>query len=200
MWTEHIKSQTGQKGQLRGEHPAITTKGLIPMSRLSRKLREREFVELTRELLDSEPVRMMGRWKHHGPVTTLDHSLFVAFSTYRVARLLRLDVRSAVRGALLHDLYLYDSHDKTAHPGNQCFDHPRFAARNAATLTPLTPKERNIILSHMWPLGGALPRSLEAWMVDLVDTICAGLEMSRICRPSRLRERLGVRPLVPVCQ
>ena len=170
------------------------------MSYVSRKLREREFIELTRELLDSEPVRMMGRWKHHGPVTTLDHSLFVAFSTYRVARLLRMDVRAAVRGALLHDLYLYDSKDKSAHPGNQCFDHPRFAARNAAALTPLSPKERNIILSHMWPLGGALPRSLEAWMVDLVDTICAGLEVSRICRPSRLRERLGVRPLVSAAQ
>ncbi len=170
------------------------------MGRLKRKLREKEFVDLTRELLDSDQVRMMGRWKHHGPVTTLDHSLFVAFSTYRVARLLHMDVQAAVRGALLHDLYLYDSKDKSAHPGNQCFDHPRFAARNAAALTPLTPKERNIILSHMWPLGGALPRSLEAWMVDLVDTVCAGLEVSRICRPSRLRERLGVRPLIPVYQ
>ena len=67
------------------------------MNHVKRGLREREFVELTRELLDSEQVRMMGRWKHHGPVTTLDHSLFVAFSTYRVARMLRLDVRSAVR-------------------------------------------------------------------------------------------------------
>ena len=36
----------------------------------------------------------------------------MAFSTYRVARLLHLDVRAAVRGALLHDLYLYDSKDK----------------------------------------------------------------------------------------
>ncbi len=175
--------------------PLCGQKGLIPMSDMKRSLREREFLSLTRELLDSKQVRMMGRWKHHGPVTTLDHSLFVAFSTYRVARLLHLDVRAAVRGALLHDLYLYDSKDKSAHPGNQCFDHPRFAARNAAALTALTPKERNIILSHMWPLGGALPRSLEAWMVDLVDTVCAGLELSRICRPSRLRERLGVRPL-----
>ena len=170
------------------------------MSRASRTLREREFVELTKELLDSDQVRMMGRWKHHGPVTTLDHSLFVAFSTYRVARALHMDVRSAVRGALLHDLYLYDSHDKTAHPGHQCFDHPRFAARNAEALTPLTPEERNIILSHMWPLGGALPRSMEAWTVDLVDTICAGLELSHIFRPARLRKRLGVHPLAPVHQ
>lgn len=169
------------------------------MSHAKREAREREFVALTKELLDSEPVRMMGRWKHHGSVTTLDHSLFVAFSTYRVARALRMDVRSAVRGALLHDLYLYDSHDKTAHPGNQCTDHPRFAARNADALTPLTPKERNIILSHMWPAGGPLPRSLEAWTVDLVDTVCASLELSRIYRPSRLRERLGVSPLTSAC-
>ena len=165
------------------------------MSYLTRRVREQEFVALTRELLDSDQVRMMGRWKHHGPVTTLDHSLFVAFSTYRLARFLHVDVRSAVRGALLHDLYLYDSKDRSAHPGNQCFDHPRFAARNAGLVTWLSPKEYNIILSHMWPLGGALPRSVEAWMVDLVDTVCAGLEISRICRPSRLRERLGVVPL-----
>ena len=166
---------------------------------MDKNVREREFVELMRELLESDQVRMMGRWRHHGPVTTLDHSLFVAYNAYRMARWFGMDALAAARGGLLHDLYLYDSHDKSAHPGNQCFDHPRFAARNAAALTPLTPKERNIILSHMWPLGGALPRSLEAWMVDLVDTVCAGLEVSRICRPSRLRERLGVRPLVPAC-
>ncbi len=109
--------------------------------------------------------------------------------------MLRLDARAAARGGLLHDLYLYDSKDKSAHPGCQCFDHPRAAARNAEQLTELVRKERNIILSHMWPLGGALPRSLEAWLVDLVDTICAGLEVSRIYHPGRLREKLGVVPL-----
>jgi len=157
----------------------------------------REFVQTTWDLLNSEQVRMMGRWHHHGPVTTLDHSLFVAYCSYRAARALRLDARAAARAGLLHDLYLYDPRDKSAHPGNQCLDHPRAAARNAAALTWLTEKERNIILSHMWPLGGALPRSPEALLVDLVDTLCAALELCRICRPSRLRSRLGVRPLLP---
>ena len=157
--------------------------------------RMREFVTLTKELLESDQVRSMGLWRHHGPVTCLDHSLFVAYTSYRAARFLRLDVRAATRGALLHDLYLYDPRDKSAHPGNQCIDHPRAAARNAAELTDLSQKERNIILSHMWPLGGALPRSTEAWLVDLVDTGCAGLELMRLYRPARLRERLGVRPL-----
>ena len=154
-----------------------------------------EFCRLTGELLESEPVRMMGRWQHHGRITTLDHSLFVAYLSYRWARFLHLDARAAARGGLLHDLYLYDSRDKSAHPGWQCFDHPRAAAQNAQALTELSPKERNIILSHMWPLGGALPRSPEAWLVDLVDTICAGLEVFRIYHPAKLRKRLGVVPI-----
>ena len=158
---------------------------------------------------------MMGRWKHHGHISTLDHSLFVAYCSYRAARALRLDETAAARAGLLHDLYLYDSRDTSAHPGWQCFDHPRAAARNAAELTALSEKERNIILSHMWPLGGQLPRSWEAWLVDLVDTLCAGLELAHIYddndysdsdasidgndhiyHPGRLRERLGVQPLL----
>lgn len=159
----------------------------------------REFIAATQELLGSEQVRMMGRWNHHGPITTLDHSLFVAYLSFRAAKALGLDELAAARGGLLHDLYLYDSKDKSAHPGWQCFDHPRAAARNAEGLTRLSAKERNIILSHMWPLGGQLPRSREAWLVDLVDTFCAGLELLRVYRPSVLRERLGVRPMAPAC-
>ena len=155
----------------------------------------REFVATTEELLGSRQVRMMGKWKHHGPITTLDHSLFVAYWSYRCAVALKLDAVAAARGGLLHDLYLYNSRDKSAHPGFQAFDHPRAAARNAEKLTDLTDKERNIILSHMWPVGGALPRSKEAVLVDLVDTFCAGLEFARIYKPSRLRERLGVVPI-----
>ena len=155
----------------------------------------RDFVTTTEELLGSDTVRSMGQWKHHGPISTLDHSLFVAYLSFRAARWLRLDERAAARGGLLHDLYLYDPRDKSAHPGSQCFDHPRAAARNAEQVTKLSDKERNIILSHMWPLGGALPRSLEALLVDLVDTFCAGLELSHIYHPGRLREKLGVVPL-----
>ena len=154
-----------------------------------------EFCRTTRELLASEQVRSMGRWNHHGRITTLDHSLFVAYWSYRAARKFGWDEAAAARGGLLHDLYLYDSKDKSAHPGSQCFDHPRAAARNAEQVTKLSDKERNIILSHMWPLGGALPRSLEALLVDLVDTFCAGLELSHIYHPGRLREKLGVVPL-----
>ena len=49
-----------------------------------------EFCRLTGELLESEPVRMMGRWQHHGRITTLDHSLFVAYLSFRAARWLQV--------------------------------------------------------------------------------------------------------------
>ena len=97
----------------------------------------KEFCQTTGELLGSEQVRMMGRWCHHNRITTLDHSLFVAYWSFRAARALGLDETAAARGGLLHDLYLYDSRDKSAHPGWQCFDHPRAAARNAQELTKI---------------------------------------------------------------
>ena len=149
-----------------------------------------EFCRLTGELLESEPVRMMGRWQHHGRITTLDHSLFVAYLSFRAARWLRLDERAAARGGLLHDLYLYDPADRSAHPGNQCFDHPVAALRNAKALCPdLTEREANAILTHMFPLSAHLPRCREAAVVNLADKICATIEVAHLYR-TRFIQRL----------
>ena len=73
------------------------------------------------------------------------------------------------------------------HPGLQCFDHPVFALRNASALTPLTAKERNIILAHMWPLAFSLPRSREAWVVTLADKLCATAEVLGVWRRLKMR-------------
>ena len=154
------------------------------------------YLEQVEDLLETPAVRAMQGIRHHPGVSCYEHSVFVSYTAFRLARKWGLDYRAAARAGLLHDLYLYDSRDTSAHPGWQCFDHPRAAARNAAELTALSEKERNIILSHMWPLGGQLPRSWEAWLVDLVDTLCAGLELAHIYHPGRLRERLGVQPLL----
>ena len=153
-----------------------------------------EFCRLTGELLESEPVRMMGRWQHHGRITTLDHSLFVAYLSFRAARWLRLDERAAARGGLLHDLYLYDPADRNAHPGNQCLDHPVFALRNAQALCPdLSDREANAIVSHMFPLAVHLPRSRVAIAVNLADKLCATIEVAQLYRIIPLRRRLMAR-------
>lgn len=143
------------------------------------------------DLLDTEEVASMEQWKRHCSVTCLEHSLFVSYLSFRLARYLGLDYVTAARGGLLHDLYLYDPKDKTAHPGNQCVDHPKFALRNARALCPdLSPKEENIIISHMWPLAAKMPRSREAVTVGVADKISALMELSRVYRLGPIRSRL----------
>ena len=113
----------------------------------------------------------------------------MAYIAFRLARRWNLDYVAAARGGLLHDLYLYNPKDRTAHPGNQCFDHPKFALRNAETLCGrLTPKEQNIIISHMWPLARRMPRCREAFVVKLSDKLCATAEVAGYWRRSRVRE------------
>ena len=151
---------------------------------LKNRVNQTSYLDCVSDLLTTQQVASMRQWRHHFSVTTYDHSLFVSYMAFRLARRWNCDHRMAARMGLLHDLYLYDSHDPSAHPGNQCFDHPVAALKNARDLLPLTDKEANIIVSHMWPLAKTMPRSREALIVNLADKVCATLE---VCWLSRLR-------------
>ncbi len=150
---------------------------------MSNNMNQHCFIDCISAVIETSEVHSMKQWRHHFSVTTYDHSVFVSYVSYRLARRLNLDYMAAARAGLLHDFYLYDGHDKTAHPGNQCLDHPVAALQNAKVLCPdLTPKEENIIISHMWPLAKKMPRSREAFVVSLADKACAVLEVSRVFR------------------
>lgn len=143
------------------------------------------------DLIHTPQVQSMGAWAHHGSISTLDHSLSVAYASYRMAQVLGLDARAAARGGLLHDLYLYDKDDHSAHPGLQCFDHPKIAVENAKRHFAISPKEENIIRAHMWPAATVLPRSPEAWLVNLADKGSAILELCHLYHPRSIRLRLA---------
>lgn len=114
---------------------------------------------------------------HHLGTTCYDHSVFVAYVAYRMAHRWKLNYTAAARAGLLHDLYLYNSRDKSQYEGNQCFAHPVAALKNARALCgDLTPMEENIIISHMWPLSRRMPRYREAFIVNLADKLCATAE------------------------
>jgi uncharacterized protein len=142
-------------------------------------------------LLDEPQVQIMRSLPHHPGVNCYEHSVFVAYVAFRLARRWNLDYRSCARAGLLHDLYLYRWNDQSAHPGLQCFDHPEFALRNASELTDLSKLERNIILAHMWPLALHLPRSREAWTVSLADKLCATAEVMGVWKRLKMRAVLA---------
>ncbi len=147
----------------------------------------RAYLACVEDLLNTPQVQSMRDLPHHPGVSCYEHSVFVSYVAFRLGRRWGLDFRSCARAGLLHDLYLYRWNDRTAHPGNQCLDHPEFALRNARRLTHLTAKEQNIIQAHMWPLAVHLPRSREAWTVNLSDKICATVEVVQLWKRLRLR-------------
>lgn len=149
------------------------------------------FLDCVAFLLESGQVNAMKQWRHHFSVTCYEHSLFVSYVAFRLAKKFGWDCRAAARAGLLHDLYLYDPSDRTAHPGNQCFDHPVAALRNARELCPdLTEREANAILTHMWPLAVHLPRYREAAVVNIADKVCATIEVIHLYRTRIIQKRL----------
>ncbi|MHB8074747.1 HD domain-containing protein [Desulfosporosinus fructosivorans] len=131
------------------------------------------------DILNHDEYKQLASYTHHRPFTTLEHSIRVAQIAYDWSirledRKIRLDTQALIRGALLHDFFLYDWHhlrpDGSRWHG---FRHPRIACDNAERCFNLNEKEKDIILSHMWPLTVRMPRSREAFLVMIADKMAS---------------------------
>ena len=128
------------------------------------------------ELLAADCVQEMQQYKQHGGTTTYTHCLAVAYYSYRLCRVLpmKVDIKSVARGALLHDLFLYDWHVPDKSHRLHGFYHPGFAYANAVKYFDINNIEADIIRKHMWPLTVTrVPRCREAAIVCLVDKFCS---------------------------
>lgn len=121
---------------------------------------------------------MTDKFIQHGKTSVMKHSISVAKASISIADKLRIpcDRKSLVRGALLHDYFLYDWHVPDKSHSLHGFKHPFFAYRNANKDFKLTPKEKNIILRHMFPLVPIPPTCREAWIVCMADKYCSTKE------------------------
>lgn len=132
---------------------------------------------LSRELcplMESSRLSQCEEFLQHGDTTVLLHCIAVAYFSLLVIRNLHLrcNEKSLIRGALLHDYFLYDWH--TPDPSHRLhgFHHPEKALSNARQDVGLTPMEEDIIIHHMFPLTRKPPKSREAKIVCLVDKGC----------------------------
>jgi len=145
--------------------------------------REREFDSLLKTLQGDPRTQQMKTFTQHGRVSTWEHCRDVAALSRKIDRTFHLNSspRELVRGAFLHDYYLYDWHRHDGRLHWHGFTHPKTAMENADRDFGLTDKEANIIRSHMWPLTlFHVPRSREAVIVCIADKICS-------CRETALR-------------
>ena len=136
---------------------------------------ELKLKKLLGPLKDNARVQEMKRYIQHGRVSTYDHVNSVTRLSYWLDQRLHLksDEKSLIRGAFLHDFYLYDWHkDPDKADGLHGYTHSETALRNASKHFKLNAKEKGIIRSHMWPLNiTKVPKSREAWIVCVADKL-----------------------------
>ncbi len=126
------------------------------------------------------------KYIQHGSTSVYEHSVNVACTSLKIAFVLKsmlhfqVDEHSLVRGALLHDYFLYDWHENESWHKWHGFRHPFFALMNAREVCSLTPTEADIIVHHMFPLTLVPPRTLEGGIVMIADKLCALYETFRM--------------------
>lgn len=132
-----------------------------------------EYEQYIKPLLEDEKVKQMEQFIQHGNTTCFKHCEMVARQSAKMAYKYRVkvDMKSLIRGAMLHDYFLYDWHDEKL-SNLHGYHHPRIALNNAMKDFELNEIERDIIKKHMFPLTIYLPRYKESILVSLADKYC----------------------------
>lgn len=172
----------------------------VKVKRELKELIDKEIEKFGGEILRSKNFQDSAKNIQHSDVSVMKHSLKVAEVSVWLDKKLhaKCNEKDLVRGALLHDYFLYDWHDdahrnvKNLHG----FYHPGVALKNAMREFTLTKREKNIIYTHMWPLTLThIPKYREAWLVTAADKYISTIESLRLhkIKPALQRARAKVK-------
>lgn len=133
-----------------------------------------EYLSLVDDILKHKEFEKTKVINHHG-LNRYDHSVRVSYSSYKVAKFLRLDSKEVARAGLLHDFFLVNN--KKISPTekiNTVINHPRYAVAYSEKFFKLNEKEKDIIKTHMFPISiNLIPKYAESWIVNIVDNVVA---------------------------
>lgn len=146
------------------------------MERMKKYPAYKEFLSLVWDILRSDEFKQMKRYRSHINSTLYKHSVKVAYLCFRYHKChrMKMDAAELVRGALLHDFYLYDLHGDGEPHRLHWFHHPRAALENALLRYPaLTEVQRDMIKNHMFPLTPCPPHTKAGWLICFYDKLAA---------------------------
>lgn len=139
-------------------------------------LHEKLFQEIFTQVNNNSSFSDSRKFIQHGSTSIFKHSIMVARKSCQIAEKYKFKVSYSemIRGALLHDYFLYDWHDKNHnHRRPHGFFHASAALQNAERDFGLTVTEKDIIKKHMFPLTPVPPVYTESWIVCIADKICS---------------------------
>lgn len=113
-----------------------------------------------KKILYNENYLKLCNENHHG-TTRYAHNCKVRDMA---VRLYKKRDNELIAGALLHDFF-FDNQD------NSIKGHSKVSLNNARQNFITTPQIEHIILSHMWPVAGIMPKTKRAWCVNIADKI-----------------------------
>ena len=142
---------------------------------------KREFYSCLRNIDNYKQVcSLQSMYFQHGTTTVLKHCRNVSYNSLVLAKKLNekfnisFNYENLIIGAFLHDLFLYDWHEKDKTHRLHGYTHPLTASINAKNMCNVNDEVAGIIKTHMWPLTlRKVPLSKEAIIVCLVDKLSA---------------------------
>lgn len=154
-----------------------------------------ELKKYAEDILNSANFQRTKEHIQHGNMTVNEHCINVAKTSLMIKKKFHItcNQRDLVRGALLHDYFLYDWHKKDLKNPHKLhgFYHPGRALRNAKKEYVLTKRQEDIIKKHMWPLTVVPPMCREAWIVTAADKYCSLMETFRLHK-GKIKTRRGI--------
>lgn len=142
--------------------------------------KDNNYKYIVSDIMDNENFLKLEKIPHHDS-SRLNHSIKVSYYSYKISKALKLDYKQTARAALLHDFYFdrTKDYDKVKDKVKlYTTGHPADAVTNATKEFDLTIKEQDIIKTHMFPIDFRIPKYLEGWVVNLVDTCVSIHEFS----------------------
>ncbi len=139
------------------------------------KYKNEEFYNIIKPVLNIAEFHELKDISHHG-ISRFEHSMRVAFYSYKVSKFLRLKYKEITVAALLHDFF----HDEVKEENGyqRLIKHPEYAVINAKKHIKLSSMQEDIIKNHMFPVTISLPKHKESYMVSFVDNVAAVYEKS----------------------
>lgn len=139
-------------------------------------INDKKYKNIVKAILRTNSFKNTYMIEHHG-ISRMEHSLKVSYYSYKIAKKMGFDYKSVARGGLLHDFYLDGNERSGIEKFMDTFIHPKKALRTASKCFELNDIEKNIIISHMFPIYLSLPRYKESILVNLVDKVIGSYEM-----------------------
>ena len=149
----------------------------MEMSNMTDKYIER-INNAANDIINNQKYKSQKQFMQHGKTSVLEHEINVTKYTLKFVDKFKIKVneKSLIRGALLHDYFLYDWHVKDNNHRLHGFIHAKRALDNALQDFQLNDIEKNMIYTHMFPMNLRIPKYKESIILCISDKIVATLE------------------------